>query len=232
MEIIEIDGLEFRVIRSQRRTLCIRIADDGAAEILAPRKTGKKEICDIVKPYMGKLMKQREQKLKSLEASASFVLTYGSEVRFLGSKRTVREGVKDRIGYDQSSFFVPAGLGGKEMRDAVVQVYKLAAKDYLKVRVAELSALLGLEVKAVKINSATSHWASCSRKDTLNFSWFSIMAAPDTVDYLIIHELCHMYEFNHSKRFWELVSEYCPEHKNHRAKLKALWREIECENWK
>lgn len=232
MEIIKIDGLELRVIRSRRRTLCIRIADDGVAEILSPLKTGEKQIRETVQPYMERLLKQREQKAKCIEARANFELTYGSEIRFLGGKRTVCEGKKGRIAYDQVAFYIPGGLEGDELHDAVIQVYKLAAKDYLTVRVAELSSVLGLEVRAVKVNSATSHWASCSRKDTLNFSWFTIMAAHDTVDYLIIHELCHMYEFNHSKRFWELVSRYSPEYKKHKARLKALWREIECENWK
>jgi len=57
-----------------------------------------------------------------------------------------------------------------------------------------------------------------------------MMADPKAVDYIIIHELCHMYEFNHSPSFWELVERFCPDYKAHKAYLKKLWSDIEREN--
>lgn len=232
METIEIGGLTLRVIRSRRRTVCMRVAKDGVAEVLSPLRISEKILKETVAPYAEKLLEQLEERRKRMEAKAGFTLTYGVSVRFLGGERTICEGSTGRIGYDENGFYIPPELDSDEIRDAVIAVYKLAARDYISGRVDELAPMLGCQVKSVKINSATSHWASCSRKDTLNFSWFCIMAEPEAVDYVIIHELCHMHEFNHSARFWSLVSEYCPNYKIHKAKLKALWQEFECENWK
>lgn len=232
MEIIEIDGLSLTVIRSQRKTLCMRIADDGRAEVLAPRRISDKQLRETVAPYVGKLKCRREEVLERMESRKEFAPTYGDSMRFLGEERIIKAGEDGYVKYDELGFYVPQGLDSEQVRDAVIRIYKLAAKEYLTERVAELAPLLGCDVKAVKINSAVSHWASCSRRDTLNFSWYCVMAKPDAVDYIIIHELCHMYEFNHSARFWALVQQYCPNYKKHRTYLKELWREIEHERWK
>ncbi|MGN1128207.1 MAG: M48 family metallopeptidase, partial [Candidatus Flemingiibacterium sp.] len=75
------------------------------------------------------------------------------------------------------------------------------------------------------------HWATCSAKGGLNFTWFTVMAEPAAIDYIIIHELCHMTELNHSPRFWKLVAERCPDYKDKKKYLDSLWREILSENW-
>lgn len=232
MEIIEIDGLSLTVVRSQRKTVCMRVNTDGVAEVLAPKRMGEKQLRDTVAPYVDKLKRQQTEVLARIGARRVFAPTYGDCVRFLGGERVIKAGKVGYVKYDELGFYVPPGLEGDEVRDAVVRIYKLAAKDYLTARVAEFAPHLGCDVKAVKVNSATSHWASCSRRDTLNFSWFCIMAKPEAVDYIIIHELCHMYEFNHSDRFWSLVGRYCPDYKRHKAYLRELWREILTERWK
>lgn len=232
METIEIDGVEFSVTRSARRTVCIRVLDDGTPQILAPKRISENELRGIVLPYTERIARESEKKREAAIERAGFCLHYGDTVRCLGGFRTVCEGAARRISYDDDSFYVPAGLSGDDLKDAVIAVYKLLAKNYIAARVDELAPLLGCDVKGIRINSATSHWASCSKRDTLNFSWFCIMAEPDAIDYIIIHELCHMYEFNHSPRFWSLVARYCPSYKRHRTSLKELWNEITKENWK
>lgn len=232
MEIIEIDGLTIAVVRSKRKTVCMRINEDGVAEVLVPRRISEKLLRDTVAPYVDKLKHHQAEVIHRIEARGEFELTYGDCVRFLGGERVVRSGEVGYVKYDEHGFYVPPRLDSGEIRDAVVRIYKLAAKEHLTARVAVLAPLLGCDVKAVKVNSATSHWASCSRRDTLNFSWFCMMAKPEAVDYIIIHELCHMYEFNHSDRFWSLVERYCPGYKKHRAYLKDLWREVLTERWK
>ena len=232
METIDIGGFVFFVRRSARRSVCIRVLDDGTPQILAPLRISDAELRRIVLPYRDRMAVDSDNRRQAYEASCAFSLSYGDSVRFLGGVREICRGENGRISYDENAFYIPPELEGDDIRDAVIAVYKLAAKNYLTDRVDTLSMVTGCVVKAVKINSATSHWASCSKRDTLNFSWFCIMAEADAVDYIIIHELCHMYEFNHSPRFWELVGQYCPDYKKHRAYLRSLWKDIASEKWK
>ena len=231
METLEIGTVVCRVKRSDRRSVCFRLAKDGTPEILAPRRVALNKIKELMLPYAERIAAECERQKMMIASRESFLLDYGSTVRFLGTRREIRADGDMKMQIDDEAFYLPSTLSSEEIRTAVVELYKKYAREYISKRVTELSALMGLVPSAVKFNSATSHWASCSRRASLNFSWFCIMASPEAVDYIIVHELCHMHEFNHSKRFWENVAAYCPDYKRHREYLRGLWREILSENW-
>jgi predicted metal-dependent hydrolase len=75
--------------------------------------------------------------------------------------------------------------------------------------------------KNVSIKNTTTRWGSCSAKKNLNFSYKIISLSPSAQDYLIVHELCHLIQMNHSKNFWELVTLGCPDWKKRRYELKG-----------
>lgn len=72
----------------------------------------------------------------------------------------------------------------------------------------------------VVIRNQRRCWGSCTSLKNLNFSYKLLFLPPDLADYIIVHELCHLAELNHSPRFWSLVAETMPEHKHHRRALK------------
>lgn len=231
METVKLGGMTCYVKRSSRKTLCLRVRDDGEAEVLAPYRTSASEIVRLLEGYAPKIAAECEKQKQLAAERTAFTLDYGSKVRFLGGEREIRVGEVGFVSYDEEAFYVPPSLSADGIRAAAVAVYKLAAKEYLCYRVPIISEKMGLEPLAVKINSATSHWASCSRKSSLNFSFYCMMAEPAAVDYIIIHELCHMLEFNHSPKFWTEVERYCPDHKRYRSYLRELWKAIRSENW-
>ncbi|MBQ8551509.1 MAG: M48 family metallopeptidase [Clostridia bacterium] len=231
METVEFGGITCFVKRSSRRTVCLRVRDDGEAEILAPRKASAAEIVRLLEGYAPKIAAECEKNRQLAAKREAFALDYGSRVRFLGGERVIRAGEHGYVGYDSTDFYVPPSLSDDGIRAAVVAAYKQAARDYLNARVTVISDKMGLEPLAVKVNSAISHWASCSKKSSLNFSFYCMMAEPEAVDYIIIHELCHMREFNHSRKFWAEVEKYCPDYKRYRMYLRDLWREIRTEKW-
>ena len=231
METIKTDGLELRVIRSKRRTVCLRIAADGQAEILAPRSAPRGELEHIAHEYAHKLRVMKERKAHQLEARSGFALGYGDKLRFLGAEREICAS-DVRYGYDADCFYIPEALEADGVRKAVVEIYKSAAREYIVRRTEELAAELGFDAPTVKINSAKTHWGSCSKqRRALNFSWLCMMADKDAVDYVIVHELCHLREFNHSPRFWKQVEDCCKDYMRQRAQLKKLASELENELW-
>ncbi|MEI6345928.1 MAG: M48 family metallopeptidase [bacterium] len=76
----------------------------------------------------------------------------------------------------------------------------------------------------VSIRNQRTRWGSCSRRGNLNFSYKLALLPPHLADYLIVHELCHLGQFNHSPAFWALVALAIPEYRTHRDELKH-WRE-------
>lgn len=79
---------------------------------------------------------------------------------------------------------------------------------------------MGLHPAQVTIRDQRTRWGSCSSKGTISLNWRLIMAPPTVLDYVIVHELCHLVEHNHSKRFWQLVAQNCSEFKKMRLWLK------------
>lgn len=99
--------------------------------------------------------------------------------------------------------------------------YRAAAKNYIPQRVAYYAKLLDVTYGNITIRDQKTRWGSCSSKGNLNFNWRLMLAPPKVLDYVVIHELCHRKEMNHSPRFWAHVASIMPDYKEHRQWLKA-----------
>ncbi len=110
---------------------------------------------------------------------------------------------------------------GREGAEAVLESFlKKKAARLIIGRVAVKAGEMGLNPKQVSVRSQKTRWGSCSSKGTLSFNWRLVMVPPEVLDYVVIHELIHLGEHNHSKRFWEKVAAIDPAYKNHRRWLK------------
>jgi predicted metal-dependent hydrolase len=104
--------------------------------------------------------------------------------------------------------------------------YRQQAAKLIKKKVAELCPRLRVSCNRIVIKGAKTRWGSCSRKGNLNFNWKLMMVPEPVIDYVVIHELCHLKEMNHSSKFWQLVGEHCPEWRKHRQWLKKHESEL------
>lgn len=99
--------------------------------------------------------------------------------------------------------------------------YLAEASQRLTTRAAELARVLGVTVARIRVRDQRYRWGSCSVHGHLNFNYRLIMAPPAALEYVVIHELMHRRQMNHSKRFWALVAEHCPDYRRHLAWLKT-----------
>jgi predicted metal-dependent hydrolase len=104
--------------------------------------------------------------------------------------------------------------------------YREQARRFFEERAAHFARLMGVVYKAIRIKDQRTLWGSCSLEGNLNFNWRVVLAAPATLDYLVVHELAHLREMNHSRRFWALVAEHCPDWKEHRRWLREHSRDL------
>lgn len=95
-----------------------------------------------------------------------------------------------------------------------------AAKEDLPARVSRLASQMGLTFGRITIRSQHSRWGSCSAKGNLNFNCLLMLCPEEVRDYVVIHELCHRKEMNHSPAFWQEVEAFCPDYKASRRWLK------------
>ena len=130
---------------------------------------------------------------------------------FLESKRSWIEAHLARLAAKPQT----STLTEEEIRELARQ----AARD-IPERVARFAPLVGVAFGRVTIRSQRTRWGSCSAKGNLNFNCLLMLCPEEVRDYVVIHELCHRLELNHSPRFWAQVERYCPDYARHRKWLK------------
>ena len=90
----------------------------------------------------------------------------------------------------------------------------------MKEKVAWFAKVIGVNPKSIIVKSYKSRWGSCSPKGDLSFNWRLVFMPHPIIDYVVVHELCHILELNHSKRFWQHVERHIPDHRARRNALR------------
>ncbi len=111
-------------------------------------------------------------------------------------------------------------------RAALEKRYIQAAKDYFPKRAAYYLPFTGGSFQRITIRDQKTRWGSCSARGTLSFNWRLMLAPPAVLDYVVVHELCHLTHMNHSPAFWALVESVCPDYRIHRKWLKEHGQEL------
>lgn len=104
---------------------------------------------------------------------------------------------------------------------------KRQAKECLQQKCQYFSQEMGLRHGTVKINSAKTRWGSCNRKGDINFTYRLLFAPEELIDYVVVHELAHIKEMNHSASFWSVVEQTMPDFRARRKKLKEFQHQVE-----
>lgn len=100
--------------------------------------------------------------------------------------------------------------------------HKAAALVLAQARAEHFAGMYGLNYRKISIRNQKTRWGSCSRQGNLSFNYRIFTIAPELADYIIVHELCHLSEFNHSEKFWNLVRQTVPDCQNIRRKIRNL----------
>jgi predicted metal-dependent hydrolase len=210
--------------RKRRKTISLQIGNKSELVIAAPHFTPISEINRFVQEKQNWIHQAIQKNKEALIKNKAKEYIPGERFYYLGesfpletfSEKNEREGL---VFWDNRFYLNAPGVLAKK-REYFIRWYKRKAKEYFTERVNFYSRELNLRAKSVKITSAEKRWGSCSGKDNLSFSFRLIMAPPTVIDYVVVHELMHIKEKNHSSRFWQLMESAMPQYKLHRSWFK------------
>lgn len=225
--------MEFVVNRSRRRkrTVSLVIHPQEGLVISAPANTSMARIREIVQDKGSWIVKQ----LNNLSDAEGMIrtrrFTSGEPLWLLGSVRYLKiilktkgRKIECREEGQNIEVLVPIDLDGDEaaaaIRDALVRWYKEQASRIMQERIDIYAPVLNAFPSQILIREQKTRWGSCSHKGVIRFNWRIIMAPMELVDYIVVHELCHLKIPNHSPEFWQLVGSVVPDYKERRARLR------------
>jgi len=220
--------MEYQLIRSRRRTIAICISRDGSVVVRAPLRTAQNTIERFVFEKRDWIREKSELMKTNNAQRKDFSISQGSVLSLLGETYPVVLG--NKVAFDGTRFLIQ-NEGMETLKPKLVQLYQSIARDCIPERVAYFSKSTGWVSAGVRIGSANTSWGSCSGKNKLNFTWKLIMAEPALIDYVVVHELAHTVEHNHSSRFWRLVENVLPDYRERREKLRKLEKNLQKDGW-
>lgn len=211
------------IIRSRRKTLSLIIMPDGQIVVRAPLHTPDQLIEAVIIEKRDWIHKKQQSFLER-NARQRPIHQYleGEEFLYLGSAYSLHwvDRSSPRLTLEDRRFCLSLDAS-KQARDIFMDWYRTQAREVFTMRAAEYGKIMGLQHKALRISSARTRWGSCSSLGTLSFTWRLVLAPLPIIDYVVVHELAHLKEANHSKRFWQIVKSILPDYGERLTWLRA-----------
>jgi predicted metal-dependent hydrolase len=198
------------------RRYLLRLRSDGTVRVTIPRRGTISEARAFASRNIGWL----ERQFQRLAARPKIPVTWnpGTEIHFRGE--LVRIG-SDADGWVHfGSERVKVSDAAADLRPAIQQHLRKLATRELPLRVMELAVFHGISVSRVSVRNQKSRWGSCSRRGTISLNWRLIQTPGFVRDYIILHELAHRRQMNHSAKFWREVERLIPDYLQARQWLK------------
>lgn len=209
--------VDVRFLRSSRsRHVRINVDESGAITVSAPRRASTAQLERIVRERADWIIETLDR-FRQTRQAAEVDLDRGDPVRYRGGwlpARVVRtERARARVTLEDDSITIAIAEDGDPYA-ALTRFYRDNARDVITERVAHWSTELGLSTGKLSIRDQRTRWGSCTSNADLSFNWRLILAPAWVLDAIVVHELCHIDELNHGARFWALLDERYPRHRD------------------
>lgn len=220
----------YTLFKTKRKTIGIIIDRNGEVRVHAPYRASEKQICEVIKKRAGWIVKKvNEVRIRNSNfAGRQFVS--GEKFLYRGKEYTLetveRNSAKPDvlIQGDYMIVYIPGGLLAEyrkqAIKEALIKWYRQRFAEIIKEKFEKYSLQIKAAPHKVAIKDQKTRWGSCSKKGNINLNWRLIMAPDDIIDYVVVHELCHLKVMNHSKDFWNLVKSVLPNCRESRKWLK------------
>ena len=227
-------ALKYDIIRSNRKKTATIDVVDGTVRIRVPNELSQESIDALI---MKKLswIKKRVSEQSLLNPSTNKELVSGSPISYLGKRYRLKRSVDHPKSVSMHRGYIVVSIKKNLsefdtellIRRNLVDWYIDKATTYLNRRSEYWANKIGVNYSSITIKKYKSKWGDCNSIKGISYNWRIMLAPQSIIDYVVIHELCHLKHMNHSKEFWALVAKYCPDWKDKRSWLKEHSRALD-----
>lgn len=211
------DGIPVKIIYSRRKSLSMKFDKTGTLIVNAPSFVSEGEVRNFLREHTRWIRLNYVKALDMARNLEEHEFRDGGKVLYLGEEYGIKISGRGRIVKTADGFLFPEGSA----QETYERWLKARAKEYLPVRLRYRAYEMGIPYRDVRISGAKSKWGSCSETGMITLSWRLMMCPPESIEYVLIHELCHRIHMDHSKAFWAEVENRMPDYKRHKKWLDA-----------
>ena len=201
------------IVRTKRKSLALTINERGELIVHAPKNMPIYEIMGFVQKKQDWINKKITN-INSILSKNKDIVEY-NEIFFIGKRYRVMQtkGI-DKPFLTDNSLILVATKSKRNIQKQLKEWYMSNIDDILIPRIHKLAELMKQKYSSVNIINSKAKWGMCDSKRNLYFNWKLLMLSPDLIDYVIIHEIAHLIELNHSTKFWKIVGAVIPNYKH------------------
>lgn len=217
-------NIPYTLKRSRRRSIGLRI-DDRGLTVSVPMRASEKWLYSVLQDkahwVVDKLNKWQSKQPPAIEWA------HGERIPFRGERFTLHLAPKTRGAEPRligETLHVPVGDDANKVliEKAVTCWYKTEAMRVFTECVDYFTPLMGVSPSKIALSSARTQWGSCTIQGVVRFNWQLVKLELHLIDYVVVHELAHLQEMNHSPAFWQVVESVCPDYRKYRQELRDI----------
>lgn len=194
---------------SKRKTLSLSVMKDGNVVVKAPIGMRNETINHFVEEKQA-WIRDKLFLINKTKVKFDDVVHYQRFLLYGNKYSLILDNVKKIETNDKFQIIMPQKVDREKILKTLKNWYKKIAKQILEDRLKFIESRIKLKSSLMRISDSKGRWGSCNSKGVITFNFRVIMLPPAIIDYVIIHELCHLVEMNHSKNFWKLVETFLP----------------------
>lgn len=213
------ETIRFDTKYKNRTSIGISIDGYGNIVVLAPKKTSDERVIQVLEVNWDQIQTKLNEIQKIMNGPLEKVYENNESFLYLGNTYPIQivqdiTIMKERVEFDEETLFIYVQHHDKEkIKQLLRRYYYQRSKALVEERVSFYQSNFKTKPRSIRITDSKTNWGTCDSNFQLTFNWRLAMAPLEVIDYVVVHEMCHMVHLNHDRSFWRLVGKLMPDYK-------------------
>ncbi|WP_413302687.1 SprT family zinc-dependent metalloprotease [Bacillus sp. 1P10SD] len=224
-------SIHFDIKYKNRTSIAITIDSYGSIEVQAPKGTPDEKVVHLLEKNWDPIQQKLKEIKERLQGPQEKVYDHGENFLYLGNTFPIQifqdsTIAQDYVKFEQNKLYIYVKYPEDEkIKQTLKRFYYQQCKTIVEKSISTYQSYFKSKPRSIRITDSKTTWGTCDSRHHLTFNWRLAMAPQSVIDYVVVHEMCHMVHLNHDRSFWRLVGKIMPDYKE-----KENW--LALSNWK
>ncbi|HZH61457.1 MAG TPA: SprT family zinc-dependent metalloprotease [Metabacillus sp.] len=211
--------IQFEIKYKNRTSIGISIGSYGEIEVLAPKRTPDEKVLKVLEDNWDLIQQKLKEMKDRINGPQKKVYENEESFLYLGETYPIKiiqdvNITQDHVVFEGEKLYVYVSqLNDQKYKQALKRFYYQQCKILVEKSVSSYQSHFKTKPRSIRISDSKRTWGTCDSKLQLTFNWKLAMAPREVIDYVVVHEMCHMVHLNHDRSFWRLVGKIMPDYK-------------------